>query len=124
MAVWRGSARRNSPSRIPRSSSWPKARLRAVAASFTGRVYGVFAAMVALLGLVGWLGLAGMADTNAALSTVYLDRTVCLDQISEVMRLTQTNQLHRSLNLRYFITHKGISTSEFRFSFLVYYFYL
>ncbi len=72
------------------------ARLRAVAASFTGRVYGVFAAMVALLGLVGWLGLAGMADTNAALSTVYLDRTVCLDQISEVMRLTQTNQLHRS----------------------------
>ncbi len=74
----------------------PWARAKALISSFTGQVAAVFLAMVAVLGLVGWLGLSGMAHSNAALSTVYLDRTVCLDQITEVMRLTQTNQLHRS----------------------------
>ena len=72
------------------------ARAAALAHSITGRLAAVFAGMLALLGLVSWLGMAGMADSNAALRTVYLDRTVCLDQISEVMRLTQTNQLHRA----------------------------
>ncbi len=72
------------------------ARARAVAQSITGRLTLVFTAMLALLALVSWLGMAGMADSNAALRTVYLDRTICLDQIAEVMRLTQTNQLHRA----------------------------
>ncbi len=71
-------------------------RARALATSITGQIAGVFVAMVALLGLVGWLGLSGMSNSNAALSTVYLDRTICLDQISEVMRNSLLAQAHRA----------------------------
>ncbi len=70
-------------------------RLGAWGRGITGRMVLVFAGMLALLGLVSWLGLAGMAASNASLRTVYLDRTVCLDQIAEVLRLTQSNQLLR-----------------------------
>jgi methyl-accepting chemotaxis protein/aerotaxis receptor len=72
------------------------ARARAVALSFTGRVFGVFLAMVVLLALVGWLGLAGMADSNAALRTVYLDRTICTGQIAEILRGSLEAQAHRA----------------------------
>ncbi len=74
----------------------PAARARALAHSFTGRVFGVFLAMVALLGLVGWLGLSGMADSNAALRKVYLERTVALDRVSEILRNSLDAQAQRA----------------------------
>ncbi len=69
-----------------------RARLQNTLNSITGRLAAVFAGMLVLLALVSWLGLAGMAASNEALRTVYLDRTVCLDQIAEILRHSQDNQ--------------------------------
>jgi methyl-accepting chemotaxis protein len=47
---------------------------------------------VLILG-IGALGLRGIAESNAALKTVYEDRTVALAQLAEVMRHNQRNQI-------------------------------
>jgi len=55
------------------------------------------AAMIGLLCLlllaIGLLGLRGIAGSNAALESVYADRTVALAQLSEVMRFDLRNQI-------------------------------
>lgn len=43
--------------------------------------------------LAAFLGLRGISQSNARLQTVYLDRTVCLEQLSEISRLLQRNRL-------------------------------
>ena len=47
----------------------------------------------ALLVAIGSLGLFGMGKSNAALKTVYEDRTVPMGQLAETQRLQQRNQL-------------------------------
>ncbi|MES2126819.1 MAG: methyl-accepting chemotaxis protein [Pseudomonadota bacterium] len=50
-----------------------------------------FLALVALI--VGMLGMVGMSQANAALKTVYEDRTVALDQISSISDLMLRNRI-------------------------------
>ncbi len=71
-----------------------RAALARLLRSVTGRTGSIFAGILALLALVAWLGLFGMNSSNEALRTVYLDRTVCLDQIAEILRRSQDNQSH------------------------------
>lgn len=56
------------------------------------------------------LGLYGMSQSNAGLRTVYLDRTVCLDQIAEIMdlatdsiKLVQTQNSGQAIPLESFL---------------------
>ncbi|RFO97521.1 methyl-accepting chemotaxis protein [Rhodoferax lacus] len=51
-------------------------------------------AMLCILMLgIGILGVRSLAEANAALKTVYQDRTVALSQLAEVMRHNQRNQI-------------------------------
>jgi methyl-accepting chemotaxis protein/aerotaxis receptor len=74
-------------------SGW-QARLGQFAASITGRVAMVFTALLLCFAAVGISGLSGMASSNAALRTVYLDRTVCLGQIAEIISNLYTVRTH------------------------------
>jgi methyl-accepting chemotaxis protein-1 (serine sensor receptor) len=42
---------------------------------------------------IGVMGMRGIAEANASLQTVYMDRTVALAQLEEVMRYNQLNQI-------------------------------
>ncbi|MDZ4202006.1 MAG: methyl-accepting chemotaxis protein [Gallionella sp.] len=65
-------------------------------ASIKTRMVTVLGAMSAAMIVLGALGLFGMAKSNEGLRSVYLDRTVPLDQIAEISDLMNQNirQLH------------------------------
>ena len=57
------------------------------------RLSAVMATLALALIIVGSIGLFGIARTNAALKTVYEDRTVCLAQLGDIERRMLDNQL-------------------------------
>ena len=57
------------------------------------RILALIAVMAAVMLLVGLVGLNGISQSNAALKTVYEDRTVALGQLVVVQRLMLRNQL-------------------------------
>ncbi|MBU1775725.1 MAG: Tar ligand binding domain-containing protein [Gammaproteobacteria bacterium] len=60
------------------------------------RLFSLIGMMSVLLIIIGFIGLQGMGGSNAGLRTVYLDRTVPLDQLAEMTDLMSENvrQLH------------------------------
>jgi methyl-accepting chemotaxis protein/aerotaxis receptor len=74
-------------------ASTPLSRLRGVWANVTTRLGVLCAAAVVGTLLLGGLGLQGMLQTQAALETVYADRTVAAAQLAEVLdRLHQDTE--------------------------------
>ncbi len=57
------------------------------------RLYLVIGAMSALLVIIGAIGLAGISQSNAALRSVYEDRTVPMDQLADIQHKILSNRL-------------------------------
>jgi methyl-accepting chemotaxis protein/aerotaxis receptor len=68
-----------------------RARLGALWTSITGRLAVAFLAMIAFALAIGLTSLAGMADSNAALHSMYKDRVVPAAQLARIGNLMQVN---------------------------------
>ncbi|MBX9634724.1 MAG: Tar ligand binding domain-containing protein [Magnetospirillum sp.] len=66
-------------------------RFGVFAASITGRLTALFCGLTLLVALVGGLGLAGMSDTNAALLSVFEDRTVPAGEMGDIIDRMRDN---------------------------------
>ena len=56
-------------------------------------LFWVVTLMAILATLMGVLGLTGMAKSNEGLKTVYLDRTICIAQLSSIKAKLLANRL-------------------------------